>query len=349
MDTLQFATLTMREYVLSVIMSSQYRYTKGAPVQRLAIYLLLVGALLLAACGTTTAASPTNENVVSNPTNVEVENLVVEQVQPTELATPVPAALPANEQGVSVVATVNGTDISLADFQRTLARYEQQQPNFADAATLQSSVLETMIEQVLIDQAAAEQQIMVTDEELDTEIQSNVALAGSEEAWQAWLAENQYSPEEFRETLRDSLITNRVLDSITQDLHNPVPHVHARHILVASETEAADILNRLNNGEDFATLASQYSLDETTARQGGDLGWFTEDQLLEPSLARVAFSLQPNMVAGPIQTMLGYHILQTLEREDRAIPDEQMPEAMQARFENWVNSLVAAATIERYL
>ena len=322
-------------------------------MQRLAIYMLLVSSLLLAACGTATTASPTSETVISNSsdvsTNVEAENVVVQQAQPTEPATPVPAALPANEQGTSVVATVNGTDISLEEFQRTLARYEQQQPTVADAAALQSSVLETMIEQVLIDQAAAEQQITISDEELDTEIQSNIALAGSDEAWQAWLAENQYTPEEFRETLRDSMITSRVLESITQDLHQPVPHVHARHILVATEAEATAVLNRLNSGEDFAALAAEVSLDDTTARQGGDLGWFTEDQLLEPSLARVAFSLQPNMIAGPIQTMLGYHILQTLEREDRPIAAEQLPEVMQARFENWVNSLVAAATIERFL
>jgi parvulin-like peptidyl-prolyl isomerase len=330
-------------------MSPKHHYVKGALVQRLAISLLLVSALVLAACGSATAASPTSENVISNPTNAAVENAAVQQAQPTEPATPVPAALPASEQGGSIVATVNGADISLEEFQRTLARYEQQQPTVADAAALQSSVLETMIEQVLINQAAAEQQIVVTDEELDAEIQSNIALAGSEEAWQDWLAQNQYSPEEFRETLRDSLITNRVLDSLTQDLYGPVPHVHARHILVATEAEAAAILGRLDNGEDFAALAAEYSLDETTARQGGDLGWFSEDQLLEPSLTRVAFSLQPNMTAGPIQTMLGYHILQTLEREDRPIPEEQRPEVMQARFENWVNGLVTAATIERYL
>lgn len=265
------------------------------------------------------------------------------------MSAPAAAALPTNDEGVSIVARVNETDITLPEFQRTLARYEQQQPAVTDAAALQASVLDTMIEQVLIEQAAAAQDITVTDEELDTEIQSNVALAGSDQAWQDWLAVNQYTEAEFRETLRDTLITSKVLQSLTGDLTAPVPQVHARHILVETEAQASEVLRRLNNGEDFSALAAEYSLDETTARQGGDLGWFTEDELLTPSLGRVAFSLQPNMVAGPIQTLLGYHIIQTLELADRPIPEERMPEVMQARFERWVESLVNAATIERYL
>jgi parvulin-like peptidyl-prolyl isomerase len=144
-------------------------------------------------------------------------------------------------------------------------------------------------------------------------------------------------------------MTGQVLEIVTQDLLGDVPHVHARHILVEAEAEANELLSRLSNGEDFAVLAAEYSLDDTTARQGGDLGWFTEDELLEPALAHAAFSLEPNMVTGPIQTLLGYHVIQTLERADRPIPEDRLPEVMQARFEHWVDSLVATATIERYL
>jgi peptidyl-prolyl cis-trans isomerase C len=316
---------------------------EGVSVQHLDKFLLLMAALLLAACGSVSAASPTGDVAAisqANPLN---------QQQVTLAVTPAPATLPTNADGEPVVARVNGTDITLADFQRTLARYEQQQPNVADASVLQTAVLNTMIEQVVIEQAAVEQEIAVSDAELDAEIQSNIALAGSDSAWQDWLNVNQYTSEEFRETLRDTMMTGRVLDVVTQDLHGDVPHVHARHILVETEAEAQELLNRLNNGEDFAALAAEYSLDETTARQGGDLGWFTEDELLEPALARAAFALEPNMVTGPIQTMLGYHIIQTLERDDRPISEERLPEVMQARFEHWVDSLVATATIERYL
>lgn len=329
-------------------------------MRHLARFFMLVSALTLAACGGSPPASPTLETTLltsdTAPT-VETASLVSQQpvIQQATIAVTLPAAesapasLPSDEAGEALVASINGEGITLTDFQRTLTRYEAQQPQVADAAVLQTSVLETMIEQVLINQAAAQQGIAVSDEELDAEIASNRALAGSDEAWATWLATNQYSEEEFRDTLRDTLITGQVLNSMMADLSNPVPHVHARHILVETEAIANEVLTRLNNGEDFAALAAEYSVDATTARQGGDLGWFTADELLEPALARVAFSLQANMVAGPIQTMLGYHIMQTLELADRPIPPEQLPEVMETRFENWVNSLVAAATIERYL
>lgn len=308
-------------------------------------FLLIIAALAMTACGGVSAASPTGEIAAVNQVN---ENPVNQQVV-TLAVTPAPVTLPTNSEGVPVVVRVNGAEITLPEFQSTLARYEQQQPNVADASALQTSVLNTMIEQVLIEQAATEQQITVSDAELDAEIQSNIALAGSDSAWQDWLQVNQYTAEDFRETLRDALVTGRVLEVVTQDLQGDVPHVHARHILVETEAEANDLLNRLSSGEDFAALAAQYSLDDTTARQGGDLGWFTEDELLEPTLARAAFSLEPNMVTGPIQTLLGYHVIQTLERADRLIPEDRLPEVMQARFEHWVDSLVATATIERYL
>jgi parvulin-like peptidyl-prolyl isomerase len=313
-------------------------------VQHLEKFLLLIAAFVLAACGGVSAASPTGNSSVNsfneNPVNQQMVTLGV---------TPAPLTLPNNADGVPVVARVNGVEITLPEFQSTLTRYEQQQPNVADASVLQNAVLNTMIEQVLIEQAAVERQISVSEEELDAEIQSNITLAGSESAWQDWLQTNQYTAEEFRETLRDALMTGRVLEVVTQDLEGDVAHVHARHILVETEAEAADLLNRIGSGEDFASLAAQYSLDETTARQGGDLGWFTEDELLEPALARAAFALEPNMVTGPIQTLLGYHIIQTLERENRPISEDRLSDVMQARFENWVDSLVATATIERYL
>jgi peptidyl-prolyl cis-trans isomerase C len=312
-------------------------------VQHFDKFLLIIAALLMAACGGVSAESPMGDIAA-----VSQSDSVNQQVV-TPAVTPAPATLPSNADGVPVVARVNGADITLPDFQRTLARYEQQQPNVADASALQTAVLNTMIEQVLIEQAATEQQITVNDTELDAEIQANIALAGSDSAWQDWLQVNQYTAEEFRETLRDTLMTGQVLEIVTQDLLGDVPHVHARHILVEAEAEANELLSRLSNGEDFAVLAAEYSLDDTTARQGGDLGWFTEDELLEPALAHAAFSLEPNMVTGPIQTLLGYHVIQTLERADRPIPEDRLPEVMQARFEHWVDSLVATATIERYL
>lgn len=256
--------------------------------------------------------------------------------------------LPVNDAGVPLAARVNGVEITLPELERALAQ-RQIGLQAADPAALQASVLDTLIEQALIEQAAAEQGIFVTSEETQAQLQEHIAAAGGQAAWQQWLAENQLTQEEFLEDLHDSLITQQMIGHVTQSVRGALPHVHARHILVATEAEANDILARLQAGEEFAILAATYSRDVTTRDMGGDLGWFMQAELLEPTLAQVAFSLEPGQIAGPIPTRLGYHILQTLEKEQRPVPEEKQADLAQVVFQNWLQSLLDNATIERYL
>jgi len=257
--------------------------------------------------------------------------------------------LPTDASGVQIIARVNDQPITLESFQRLLERAERQQLNIANVAQFQDAVLSVMIEQVLINQAAAERGIIVSDAEVDAELQETIALAGSPEAWNAWLTQNGYSEPEMRESLRDALITGRVRDAIIGDLSGPVPLVHARHILVRDEALANDIISQLASGADFGALAAQYSQDMTSANSGGDLGWFAEDELLQPALAYAAFNSPLNQVEGPIATELGYHVLEVLERRDETVEETRRASLAEARFENWLTSLASSATVERYL
>lgn len=265
-------------------------------------------------------------------------------VQVAQVATP---QLPVNAQGVALVAKVNEQEITLPEFQRALER-RQVEGNAADPAALEADVLEQLIDQALIEQGAAAQQITVTDEDVQAELQINIELAGSQEAWNEWLATNGYTADEFTQTLRETLVTNLLRDAMTEDLSGDVAQVHARHILLTSEQDANTVLSRLTAGEDFAALAQQFSLDETTRAQGGDLGWFTQEELLVPELASAAFSLQPSQIGGPIATSLGYHVVQTLESGSRPVDPERRFYIAQARFENWLDEMRLTATIERY-
>jgi parvulin-like peptidyl-prolyl isomerase len=311
--------------------------------------LALVFLLTSAACGPSAATS------ASAPTNVaaDVSNSSVAQ-QPTspslivDPGTP-SIAQPVNAQGQPLVAAVNGTEITQAEFDRAVTRFQQQQLTAADPQALRATVLDTLIDQALIEQEAAEQEITVTDADVQAEYDVNMSAAGSEQALVQWMAENMYTPEEYRESLRESLITTQMRDRITQNLTGTLMQVHARHILVDTEAQANDILQRLQQGEDFGGLAAQFSKDVTTREQGGDLGWFAQSELLEPYLAQVAFSLEPGAIAGPVPTTLGFHIIQTLEKEDRPIPDEKRASLAQNEFELWLQSLRGEATIERYI
>lgn len=256
--------------------------------------------------------------------------------------------LPVNAQGIVVVATVNAAEITLPEFQRALMR-RQMEINAADPAALQADVLDQLIDQALIEQGAVAQEISISDAEVLAELQINVELAGSPEAWEQWLAINGYTADEFLDTLRATLVTNRLRDGITGDLSGDVPQVHARHILVKTQDEAAGLLARAQAGEDFSALAQQFSLDETTRANGGDLGWFAREELLVPPLADAAFILQPGQMGGPVATTLGYHVVQTLENGSRPVDPERRVYIAQARFENWLQQMRQLATIERFL
>lgn len=295
------------------------------------IVLLLVFGL--AACG---GGTPT-ENAVQNPTPVP-------PVQSTS------SDLPANAAGVKLVAKVNGEEITLPEFESALARQQQEITNAATADTLRQNTLDQLIEQSLIEQGAATQNLTVSDEEVQSELNSLIEQAGSQENWEAWLASNLFSVEEYPAILRANLNFKKVRDTLNADLEGNVQQVHARHILLRTETEAKDVLNRISAGEDFVALAAAYSQDETTRVNGGDLGWFTRDELFTPELAQLAFSLQAGQIAGPVATDLGYHVIQTIEIAELAVdPAERRVYIAQARFENWLRPLYDNAIIERYI
>ncbi|HEX2942775.1 MAG TPA: peptidylprolyl isomerase [Rhodopila sp.] len=95
--------------------------------------------------------------------------------------------------------------------------------------------------------------------------------------------------------------------------------VRARHILVTTEAEALKVLDDLKRGVSFATMARVLSKDPDASR-GGDLGFFRRDQV-SPSLADVAFTLQPGQVAPkPVHNEFGWHVIKVEERRIVAPP-----------------------------
>lgn len=278
-------------------------------------------------------------------------------VDPTPPAAPTFSptdSAPVGTINEDIIARVNGVEIPRLKFERALAR-SQRDSVIADQGALERAVLETLIEQEVINQGAAQLGIVVTEAQIDQNVQEMIAQAGSESAWQAWMDQNLYTESEYREAAREQLLTVQVVEQvIAQAVATPevgVTQVRARHILVSTEAQARDVLARLANGESFESLALQFSRDVTTRESGGDLGFFVREDLTTPELADVAFTLQPNEIAGPIVTDLGYHILQTLEfgSAETALSPEAAAERHAALFNVWLEGEFAGAVIERYL
>lgn len=83
----------------------------------------------------------------------------------------------------------------------------------------------------------------------------------------------------------------------------------ARHILVADEKTADDVLAKLKAGGDFAALAKQYSKDAVSAANGGDLGFATRATFVAP-FADAVFGMKVGELRGPVKTQYGYHVIQ---------------------------------------
>jgi len=129
----------------------------------------------------------------------------------------------------------------------------------------------------------------------------------------------------------------------------PEPEIHARHILVDTEDEAKDIKQRLEKGEDFATLAKEKSKDKNA--DGGDLGFFGKGQMLKP-FEDAAFALEVGKISDPVKTQFGWHIIKVEEKRDRPAPkfedvkDPIMAQLMQQKAQEAMRSLHDGAKIE---
>jgi peptidyl-prolyl cis-trans isomerase C len=126
--------------------------------------------------------------------------------------------------------------------------------------------------------------------------------------------------------------------------------VKAQHILVATEEEAKDILKRILKKESFSELAKNFSKDEGTAKNSGELGFFGRGRMV-PEFENAAFSLKPGEISEPVKTQFGYHIIKVLEKKEGKMRGfEEVKSTIQRRlklerqktiFESYINDLKA--------
>ncbi|HSM58739.1 MAG TPA: SurA N-terminal domain-containing protein [Candidatus Sulfomarinibacteraceae bacterium] len=280
------------------------------------------------------------------------------QVQPT--VTPIP---PSPTPSEPLAAAVNGEPITLAAFEEALSRQQQGQslilqepdPNVDEGA----QVLNMLIERALIEQAAEANGISVTTEMVEAQLAELRQVAegtGGEGSFEAWLQANQWSEASFREALAYEMLTERVSAFVTADVPQTVPQVRARYIQVDDQALAESLSEQIANGADFAALAREHSLDQATAADGGDLGYFAQGTLLVPELEEAAFALQPGEVSNVItatganggQTV--YYLVQVVDLDpERPLGPDQRAALLQERFEAWLVEQWSQAEIERYI
>lgn len=237
----------------------------------------------------------------------------------------------------AVVARVNGVDIRQSDLATAEDEVGSSIPQMPPDQ--KREYLITYLSDVIIVAQAAEKQ-NIADR---ADVKHRIAFERNKVLMESLLQDTG------KAALTDDAL-HKVYDEAVKQLP-PEEEVHARHILVPTEDEAKEIEAELKNGADFATLAKEKSKDPGAA-DGGDLGYFTKDQMV-PEFSAAAFKLDKGQISDPVHTQFGWHIIKVEDKRIKPTPtfDEVKPQlenyvAHKAQAE-LVASLRKDATIER--
>ena len=176
-----------------------------------------------------------------------------------------------------------------------------------------------LLEQIMIEKILNDQ-YEVSDEDVDTEFNAIKEQLGDD--FEAAMAESGLTEQSLRANIKfnqlkeKAVVDVKVTDEEIQAYYDQAKtELKGRHILVNDEATANEIIEKLNAGEDFATLAKEHSTDTASGANGGDLDWFKMGTMVT-EFNDAAFALEVNEISKPVQSQFGYHIIQITDKRD---------------------------------
>jgi parvulin-like peptidyl-prolyl isomerase len=286
-----------------------------------------------------------------------------------------------------IVAVVNRKVITQYQLQQAEKSFLQETSDSEETGQpTREKVLNSLIEQELIRQAAEKEEILVSEDDLNaalddikqrnnllTDDQLKTALGREGKTWEAFV-------KEIREQIKTAKLVNREVYSKVEVSENEIetyyqthltlfkqspPTVRVRHILLklsenADESEiqrvkakAEQLVQQLRAGADFVALAKQYS-EDPSSQSGGELGVFKQGELAAPF--DIAFDMNVGEISDPVRSAYGFHIINVQEKQsgDQITYETAKPKIRQKLFEEqsqelyqkWIANLKDKAYIE---
>ena len=235
----------------------------------------------------------------------------------------------------SVVATVNGTDITLGQMivlRGTLSDQYQALPD----DVLFKGILEQLIQQAMLEQSLGGK-ITKRDQ---------IAVENNKRGYLSGIALQAVVGASVTDATLQAAYDARFKDATAKTEY------HAVHILVATEDEAKAIKTELDGGADFAELAKTKSTDTGSGANGGDLGWFGAGAMVKP-FEDAVIAAKVGEVTAPVKSDFGWHLIKVMETRIAAAPplddvrDELASQIEQKAIEEHIKTLTDAATITR--
>ena len=291
------------------------------------------------------------------------------------------------------IAVVNGVKISSTQFQRELDFYisqasqrGQQIPEFM-LPKLKNDILNNLIDRELLYQESQKMKITVDSNAVADQMATIKQRFQSPAEFEAAIKELNVSETDIQSQISRDLAIRELIDKqvaqkvvVTEeetkayydanpDQFKQPEQVKARHILIkvdpnASETQKAEarqeikeIQQKLQNGDDFAGLAKEYSQGPSSVK-GGDLGFFRRGQMVKP-FEDAAFALKPNGISDIVETQFGYHLIKVEEKKPETtlvftdIKDRLNQHLKEKKIDKeakeYIEELKKDAKIEKYL
>lgn len=200
----------------------------------------------------------------------------------------------------TVLVSVNGEDITVGNVISFQSRLSDQYQSMEDSV-LFDGILKQLIQQTILSQKV--------------NIHSDRIKYALENQTRAFLST------ELVGNLSETEVTESEIESLYVKFSTDIERkkeYDASHILVATETEAEELLLRLKNGADFSELAKTYSTGPSGA-QGGNLGWFGQGAMV-PTFENAVIKLKIDELSVPVQTQFGWHLIKLNDVRKTPVP-----------------------------
>lgn len=237
-----------------------------------------------------------------------------------------------HESADTVLATVNGTDITLGHLIAMTSVLPPEYQQLPDEILFNG-----MLDQLI------QQEILAGEAEM-----TRLREIGIENERRAYLASSVVSE------VAMAPVTEEELQAAYDDIFGqvePAVEFNASHILVETEEEATDLIAQLEEGADFAELAAEYSTGPS-GPNGGQLGWFGQGMMVAP-FEEAVMAMDIGEVSAPVQTQFGWHviILNDMRTEELPVLDDIRSELEESvrneRVETTIADLTEAGEVAR--
>lgn len=239
-----------------------------------------------------------------------------------------------------VVATVNGQPIYLSELQVAQQALPPQYRNMP-LSSVYPALLDRIIDSKLVVADGKKNKV-----EADPDFKKRMAFVEDQVVQDFWLQKEL-----------SKRVTLDKLKARYQEKLKSMPaedEVHARHILVATEQEAKDLLADLKKGTPFDKLAKEKSTDKASGAEGGDLGWFKRTDMVK-EFSDAAFALKKGETSeAPVKTQFGYHLIKVEDRRQAPPPsfeelaDQLREEVQRETVTQYIDQLHANAKVEKF-